>query len=52
MEESSAATVLYEFWESMTSEELSDWLLEQGIPDKHCKVFESKTSSDHTFAVV
>ena len=41
-EEDTAATALCEFRESMTSDELSDWLLEQGIPDKYCKVFESK----------
>lgn len=41
-EENAAATVLGEFRESMTSEELSNWLLEQGIPDQYCKVFESK----------
>ena len=37
----SHCTAPCEFRESMTSEELSDWLLEQGIPDKYCKVFES-----------
>lgn len=31
-----------DFSEDMTAEELSDWLLEQGIPDKYCKVFEGK----------
>lgn len=41
-EEGTTASALGEFRESMTSEELADWLLEQGIPDKYCKVFESK----------
>lgn len=52
-EEDTAATVLGEFRESMKSEELSDWLLEQGIPDKYCKVFESKKPVlVYTFQVV
>ena len=38
----SATAEQSEFRESMTAEELSDWLLEQGLPNKYCKVFESK----------
>ena len=51
-EEETGARAQCEFSESMTSEELSDWLLEQGIPDKYCKVFESKKHLCHVLPFI
>ena len=42
LEEDPATTAQCEFRESMTSEDLSDWPLEQVISNKYCKLFERK----------
>ena len=38
----SATAEQSEFWKLMTAEEMTDWLLEQGLPNRYHKVFESK----------